>query len=154
MVKTNLQMVGITRTGLSAGRGGMALSTFRLADYTPERDAGFSYWGIGYPGSDGKDAPGLQDATSSSGQSLSTNLGTIPATDAWHAINYVVESLLPTAEQAGVKIAVHPHDPAYPSGGLNGVEHVVGSIEGMQRLLAIAPDSPGSGTEFLSGNDR
>jgi mannonate dehydratase len=34
MLKYNVQMVGITRTGLTLGRGGVQCSAFRIADYS------------------------------------------------------------------------------------------------------------------------
>ena len=37
---------------------------------------------------------------------------------------------------AKVRLACHPHDPAYPPGGLNGVHHVLGSLDGLRRGLA------------------
>lgn len=150
-VKFNLQMIGITRTGFAEGRGGVQCSAFRYADYTPASDAEFSYWGVGYPASTGKDAPVLQKATAQSGQLRPQQTGAIDAETAWSAITWLVEQLLPTAEKAGVRLAIHPHDPAFPKGGLDGVEHVVGSIEGMRRLMALAPESPSLGFNFCQG---
>jgi len=58
---------------------------------------------------------------------------------------------VPAAERAGLRLAAHPHDPAFPKGGLNGVEHVVGSLEGMERYLDLAPESPAHGINFCQG---
>lgn len=150
-VKHNLQMIGITRTGMTEGRGGVRCSTFRHADYSVDADAQFSYWGVGYPDSVGKDAPDLETATARSGQLRSDTSGAIGVDDAWNAIEYLVAQILPTAEAAGVRLAVHPHDPAFPKGGLNGVEHVVGTIEGMWRLVNLAPESRNLGFNFCQG---
>jgi mannonate dehydratase len=150
-VKHNLQMIGITRTGLSVGRGGVQCSTFRFSDYTPDADAEFSYWGVGYPASVGKDAPVLKDAVKNSGQLQSDKAGAVGTKEAWNAIEYLIEQILPTAEAVGVRVAIHPHDPAFPNGGLNGVEHVVGTIEGMWRLMNLAPESPSLGLNFCQG---
>lgn len=150
-VKHNLQMVGITRTGLTDGRGGVKCSTFRYADYSQSRDDEFSYWGVGYPGSQGKDAPVLSDAVAGSGQVSSNKAGAISIDHAWRAIEFLLERLVPAAEKAGVRLAIHPNDPAFPTGGLNGVEHVVGSIEGMRRLMNIAPSSKALGFNFCQG---
>lgn len=49
MVKYTVAMVGITRTGVTDGRGGMKCSTFEAARYAPEADAAFSYWGTVLP---------------------------------------------------------------------------------------------------------
>ena len=43
-LKYNVQMVGITRTGLKPGRGGARNSGFVYADYTQEGDRQNSYW--------------------------------------------------------------------------------------------------------------
>jgi mannonate dehydratase len=150
-LKHNLQMIGITRTGMTEGRGGVRSSTFRYADYSIDADTKYSYWGIGYPDSGGKDAPKLEVATATSGQVRSDVSGAISESQAWDAIAYLIEQILPTAESTGVRIAIHPQDPAYPTGGLNGVEHVVGSIEGMWKLLNLAPESASLGLNFCQG---
>ena len=41
------------------------------------------------------------------------------------------------ATKAKVRLACHPHDPAYPPGGLNGVHHVLGSLDGMKRKTDV-----------------
>jgi D-mannonate dehydratase len=48
-LKYNVQMVGITRTGLKPGRGGAQNSGFVHAEYSAEDDRKHSYWGVGYP---------------------------------------------------------------------------------------------------------
>ena len=48
-------------------------------------------------------------------------------------------------------MACHPHDPAVPhETGLRGIHRVLGSIEGLDRFLAIAP-SPYHGLNFCQG---
>jgi len=150
-VKHNVQMIGITRTGMTEGRGGVKGSTFRFKDYSVAADAQHSYWGVGYPDSAGKDGPDIGAAMATSGQLRSDVAGAINAAQAWSAIEYLIEQILPTAEAAGVRIAIHPHDPAFPVGGLNGVEHVVGSIEGMRKLISLAPESASLGLNFCQG---
>jgi len=153
-LKYNVQMVGITRTGFAEGRGGVQCSAFRAAEYTPEKDANFSYWGVGHPGggAHGADiavnASGTKEAV---GQVLGTESGGISEEEGWRALTFFVENVIPTAERAGVCLAGHPHDPAYPPGGLNGVNHVVGSIEGIRRFLDIAPESKSHGLNFCQG---
>jgi mannonate dehydratase len=48
-LKYNVQMVGITRTGLKPGRGGAQNSGFVHAEYSAAADRKHSYWGVGYP---------------------------------------------------------------------------------------------------------
>jgi mannonate dehydratase len=153
-VKFNLQMVGITRTAMVEGRGGVQCSAFRAADYHPEADKQFSYWGVGHlgGGKEGSDAPAIDLAAAEAcGQVLASEAGGISREQAWFAIEYLIEQILPTAERAGVRLAIHPQDPAYPPEGLNGVHHVVGSLEGMHRLLDLAPESRSLGLNFCQG---
>jgi mannonate dehydratase len=151
MLKYTVAMVGITRTGVVEGRGGMKCSVFRAADYKPESDARFSYWGVVLPeDGSGKGAPTL-GTDETCGQVMAGEAGGISAADGWNAIEYLVAATLPTAESAGVKLACHPHDPAYPPGGLNGVHHVIGSLDGMKRYIALAPGSASHGFNFCQG---
>lgn len=154
LLKYNVQMVGITRTGLAKGRGGVQCSTFHLADYSPGRDATYSYWGVSHPGSSmaGTDAaanaPGSGGAA---GQVLAREVPGVSEQQGWDAIEALVEAILPEAEACGIRLACHPHDPAYPPGGLNGVAHVLGSLEGMRRFAALAPGSRSHGFNFCQG---
>lgn len=146
-LKYNVQMVGITRTGLRPGRGGCSNSAFCLADYSAEGDRRHSYWGVGYPGHQDE---GGSDSTALCGQKMAREVPQVSAQAGWDAIEFLVEGLVPAAERAGVRLACHPHDPAYPEGGLNGIEHVVGSAEGLRRFLALSP-SPCHGLNFCQG---
>ena len=154
MVKYMVGMVGITRTGVMDGRGGMHCSTFRAADYTAEGDRQFSYWGVAIPddGTGPKDAPiAGPGAPERGGQMMASAAGGISREQGWQAIEYLVHGLLPTAEEAGVRLACHPHDPAYPPEGLNGVHHVLGSLDGMRQFIALAPESKVHGFNFCQG---
>jgi mannonate dehydratase len=79
-----------------------------------------------------------------------TEFGPRNAEQVWEAITYFLERVIPVAEAAGVKMACHPHDPALPPGGLRGVDTVLGSVEGIKRLIEIAP-SPYHGLNFCQG---
>lgn len=151
-LKYNVQMVGITRTALKPGRGGCSNSGFCLADYTPEAERQHSYWGVGYPGS--QQAGGTDGAAASSaalcGQQEARTVPPVGVQAGWDAIEFLVEGLVPAADKAGVRLACHPHDPAYPVGGLNGIEHVVGSADGLRRFLSLS-SSPRHGLNFCQG---
>lgn len=146
-LKYNVQMVGITRTGLRPGRGGCANPGFRLADHTPEADARHSYWGVGYPTR--QDEGGAASALRC-GQRLAREVPPVGEQAGWDAIEFLVDGLVPAADAAGVRLACHPHDPAYPPGGLDGVEHVVGSAEGLRRFLRLS-SSRHHGLNFCQG---
>ena len=152
ILKYTVAMVGITRTGVTEGRGGMQCSVFRAADYRAESDARFSYWGVVLPEHGEKHSPVAARATAEGGgQVMASEAGGVSEADGWRAIEYLVAELLPTAERAGVRLACHPHDPAYPPGGLNGVHHVLGSLDGMRRFVALAPESRFHGFNFCQG---
>ena len=153
MVKFTVAMVGITRTGVVDGRGGMKCSTFQAAEYQADSDARFSYWGVVLP-EDGKSAHSpvaARGTAETCGQVMASEAGAISEADGWNAIEYLIAAILPTAERAGVRLACHPHDPAYPPGGLNGVHHVLGSLDGMRRYIALAPGSACHGFNFCQG---
>lgn len=154
MLKYTVAMVGITRTGVTEGRGGMQCSTFKADEYHEEADARFSYWGTVLPedGAGGAHSPTAAMKTpEAGGQVLAKGVGGISEADGWRAIAFLIEALLPTATEAKVRLACHPHDPAYPPGGLNGVHHVLGSLDGLRRFVALAPDNPFHGFNFCQG---
>ena len=146
-LKYNVQMVGITRTGLRSGRGGVQYSGFKLASYSLEADRKHSYWGVGYPTNQDEGGSGSNLLC---GQKQAREVPPVTEESGWRAIAFLVDQLIPVADKAGVKLACHPHDPAYPVGGLNGVEHVLGSIEGLRRFVALS-DSPNHGLNFCQG---
>jgi mannonate dehydratase len=146
-LKYNVQMVGITRTGLRAGRGGVQYSGFQLSSYSPEADRKHSYWGVGYPTHQDE---GDSGSALLCGQKRAKEVPPVTQESGWRAIAFLVDSLIPAADKAGIRLACHPHDPAYPVGGLNGVEHVLGTIEGLRRFLALS-DSPYHGLNFCQG---
>jgi mannonate dehydratase len=69
----------------------------------------------------------------------------------WDRINYFLKRVVPVAEEAKVKIACHPQDPAMPKGkGWRGVETVLGSPEGLKRFVETVP-SAYHGLNFCQG---
>ena len=154
MVKYTVAMVGITRTGVTEGRGGMKCPTFKAKEYSADSDSRFSYWGTVLPedGSGKGPSPKQQmKSAEAGGQILASTAGGISEADGWKAIEYLVSALLPAATEAKVCLACPPHDPAYPPGGLNGVHHVLGSLAGMRRFIALAPENPYHGFNFCQG---
>jgi mannonate dehydratase len=79
-----------------------------------------------------------------------TEFGPRPAEQVWEAITYFLERVIPVAEEAGVKMACHPHDPALPPGGLRGVDTVLDTVAGIKRFIEIAP-SAYNGLNFCQG---
>ena len=78
-----------------------------------------------------------------------TRAGTVTAQQAWERIAYFVQRVIPAAEAAGVRVAIHPHDPAVPLGvGLD--DRVLADIDGLRAFCDLSP-SPYHGLNFCVG---
>ncbi len=75
--------------------------------------------------------------------------GEVSADEYWERINYFLERIVPVAEEYGVKLACHPHDPYTPD-GYRGVSRVLGSVEGMKKFVQMH-QSPIHGLNFCQG---
>ncbi len=60
----------------------------------------------------------------------------------WASLTRFLREVIPVAEDAGVRIGLHPDDPPVPS--LGGVARVIRNVEGYERALELA-DSPNFG---------
>lgn len=78
-----------------------------------------------------------------------TELGPVSEEQLWDSLDHFLRRVLPVAEQAGVKLAMHPDDP--PLSPIRGVSRIMRSVENYQRLLDLAP-SPANGITFCQGN--
>ncbi len=67
----------------------------------------------------------------------------------WSNLKYFLDCIVPLAEQAGVKLAMHPDDPPGLL-HLHGQPRIMGSVEQFERLLALTP-SPFNGVCFCQG---
>jgi mannonate dehydratase len=70
------------------------------------------------------------------------------ADDVWAAYAYFLKAVLPVAEEAGVRLALHPDDP--PVARMNGVTRIFNTYEGFRRAEEIA-SSPNWGILFCVG---
>lgn len=68
--------------------------------------------------------------------------------EVWDNLIYFLERIVPVAEEAGVKLAVHPDDPPIPS--FMGVARILVSLEALQRVIDAVP-SPCNGLGFCQG---
>lgn len=66
----------------------------------------------------------------------------------WARIGYFLEAVLPVAEAAGVRLAVHPNDPPVPV--YRGVAQPLGELAGLKRLVELV-DSPANCVFFDTG---
>lgn len=76
------------------------------------------------------------------------DVGPISVEQMWANLEYFLQRVVPVAEQAGVKLALHPDDP--PMSPLRGVTRIMCSVEAFERLVALVP-SPANGIGFCQG---
>jgi mannonate dehydratase len=67
----------------------------------------------------------------------------------WENLRYFLERVVPVAEDAGVRIAMHPDDP--PLSPIRGVARIMRSAEAFQRLVELVP-SEANGITLCQGN--
>jgi mannonate dehydratase len=75
--------------------------------------------------------------------------GSITHEQLWEGLEYFLRAVVPVAEEAGVRLALHPDDPPIPY--VRGVPRIMGSPEAFERVLDIVPSS-NSGITFCQGN--
>jgi len=68
--------------------------------------------------------------------------------DVWDNLAYLLEEVLPTAEEAGVVVTFHPDDP--PISPIQGFPRILRSVEAFDRLLNLVP-SDYVGINFCQG---
>jgi mannonate dehydratase len=78
-----------------------------------------------------------------------TELGPISEEELWTNLGYFLERVLPVAERAGVRLAMHPDDP--PLSPIRGVSRIMRSVDNFQRLLDLS-SSPMHGITLCQGN--
>ncbi len=66
----------------------------------------------------------------------------------WERLLWFLRQIIPAAEETGVRMALHPHDP--PTEWLRGEARIIGNIPGLQRLFEEVP-SPANGLNFCQG---
>lgn len=78
-----------------------------------------------------------------------TQWGEVPEERLWDNITYFLKAVIPVAEKAGVRMALHPDDP--PISPLRGIARIVTSGANYRRILDIVP-SPVHGITFCQAN--
>ncbi len=78
-----------------------------------------------------------------------TDYGEVSEAKLWDNLRYFLERVMPVAEAAGVKLAMHPDDP--PLSPIRGLGRIMRSVENFQRLLDIVP-SKMNGIALCQGN--
>ena len=67
----------------------------------------------------------------------------------WETLGWFLERAVPVAEEAGVRLALHPDDP--PLSPLRGVGRIVRTLDAYDRVFALHP-SAANGMTFCQGN--
>ncbi len=78
-----------------------------------------------------------------------TEYGIVTEDQLWENLEYFLKKVLPVAEKANVKLAMHPDDP--PLSPIRGLGRIMRSVDNFQRLLDIVP-SPMNGITLCQGN--
>jgi len=69
----------------------------------------------------------------------------------WASMTYFLKAVIPEAEKAGVRMALHPNDPPAPLS--RGSQQIMATIDGWKKLVGIV-DSPSNGITFDCGVTR
>jgi mannonate dehydratase len=80
-----------------------------------------------------------------------TAYGEVPEERLWETYARFIERVIPVAEAAGVKLALHPDDP--PLSPIRGVGRIMRSVENFERAMSLS-GSPNHGITFCQGNFR
>jgi mannonate dehydratase len=78
-----------------------------------------------------------------------TEWGKVSEEKIWDNLTYFLKRIIPVAEKANVKMALHPDDP--PLSPLRGIGRILTSGEAFRRVLQIVP-SPVNGIAFCQAN--
>ncbi len=116
---------GVWRTPNAAGRGGVRVTAFDMALVAASPLVA-----------------GVKDIEGFEGQ-------TIDHDTMWANYSYFMKAILPVAEEAGVKLALHPDDPPVPD--LGGVARLFYNAEGFKKAMEEIAPSPNHGLDFCMG---
>jgi mannonate dehydratase len=79
------------------------------------------------------------------------NEGAHTLDEMWTNITYFLKAVIPEAEKAGVRMALHPNDP--PPAVSRGSQQIMATIDGWKKLIGIV-NSPSNGITFDCGVTR
>ena len=102
-------------------------------------------------------SPGRGDATYSTWKLAEskpktplTRAGKVDAGMFWERITYFLDHVIPVANEYKVRMACHPHDPGMPPEGYQGVDRVLGTVDGLKKFVSIR-ESAYHGLNFCQG---
>lgn len=79
-----------------------------------------------------------------------TRAGVVNADAFWERIAYFLDRVIPVANEYKIRMACHPQDPGVPPAGYQGVNRVLGTVDGLKRFITIQ-ESPYHGLNFCQG---
>ena len=79
-----------------------------------------------------------------------TRAGRVTADRFWERITYYLDRVIPVANEYKIRMACHPHDPGVPPEGYQGVDRVLGTVDGLKHFITIQ-ESPYHGLNFCQG---
>ncbi|HZP03709.1 MAG TPA: mannonate dehydratase [Terracidiphilus sp.] len=79
-----------------------------------------------------------------------TRAGVVNADQFWERITYFLDHVIPVANEYKIRMACHPQDPGVPPEGYQGVNRVLGTIDGLKKFITIQ-ESPYHGLNFCQG---
>jgi len=131
----NQMTVNCAKAGIPAWKYNLSLLGVLRTGRTPGRGgSSYSTWKL----NEAKPEPPL------------TQAGVVTEEMAWERITYLLERVIPVCEEYKVRAACHPHDPGVPAEGYQGIVRVLGSFEGLQKLVSIN-ESPYHGLNLCLG---
>ncbi len=68
--------------------------------------------------------------------------------DLWNNLEYFLKEIIPVAEEANIKMAIHPDDPPWP---IFGLPRIITNKENLERFIRLV-DSPNNGLTLCSGS--
>ncbi|WP_274364950.1 mannonate dehydratase [Paenibacillus thermotolerans] len=77
-----------------------------------------------------------------------TEAGIVSEKKLWDNLTYFMEQIVPVAEEANVKLALHPDDP--PISPIRGVSRILRNADALQRAIDLVP-SPNNGITLCQG---
>ena len=79
-----------------------------------------------------------------------TEVGRVDADTFWERISYYLDRVIPVCNEYKIRAMCHPHDPGVPPSGYKGVDRVLGTVEGLKKLVSIQ-ESPYHGLNLCLG---
>lgn len=79
-----------------------------------------------------------------------TIAGPVDAEAFWERITYFLDRVIPVANEYKIRMACHPQDPGVPPEGYQGVDRVLGTVDGLKKFVSIR-ESEYHGLNFCQG---